>query len=598
VNKENIRNFSIIAHIDHGKSTLSDRIIEMTNSLSKREMQDQVLDSMDLERERGITIKLNAIELNYHAKDGQEYIFHLIDTPGHIDFTYEVSRSLAACEGALLVVDATQGVEAQTLSNVYLALENNLEIIPIINKIDLPSADVEKTKKEIESLIGIDTAFAPMVSAKTGLNMNDVMDVIIKYIPPPIGDDNKPLKALIFDSYYDAYKGVICLIRIKDGILKVGQHIKMMSTGKDFIISEVGIRTPKTINKDSIDSGTVGWFAASIKTAHDISVGDTVTDFDNPADKPLPGYKKILPMVYCGIYPIDNAHFDALKDAMQKISLSDSSLTYEYETSQALGYGIRCGFLGLLHMDVIRERIAREYKIDLIMTTPSVKYKIIKTDNTTEMIDNPSKLVERTFIKQIEEPFVKLSIVTPEVYLGDIMKLCVNHRGIYKNLEYLDTLRHRVSYEIPLGEIIYNFFDNLKTISRGYATMDYDLLDYRPQNLIKVDILLNNTKVDALSFITHRDFAYTKANKLCTKLKELIPRQQFEVPIQAAIGGKIIARETIKAIYKNVLAKCYGGDVSRKKKLLEQQKEGKKKLKSIGNVSIPQDVFIKLLSED
>lgn len=570
----------------------------MTNAVSQREMQDQILDSMDLERERGITIKLNAVQLHYKSKDNQEYVLHLIDTPGHIDFTYEVSRSLAACEGALLVVDATQGVEAQTLSNVYLALENNLEIIPTINKIDLPSADVERTKHEVEELIGIDTSVAPIVSAKTGLNMQDVLDAIIKYIPPPVGNDDAPLTALIFDSYYDSYKGVICLIRVKNGVLKVGQHIKMMSTGKDFIVAEVGVRTPKIVNQDKLASGFVGWFAASIKTAHDISVGDTVTDFDHPASEPLPGYKKILPMVYCGIYPIDNAQFDALKDAMQKISLSDSSLTYEYETSQALGYGVRCGFLGLLHMDVIRERIAREYKIDLIMTTPSVKYKIIKTDHTSEMIDNPSKLVDRAYVKQIEEPFVKLSIVTPEEYLGDIMKLCVNHRGIYKDLEYLDGKRHRVSYEIPLGEIIYNFFDNLKTISRGYATMDYDLLDYRPQNLIKVDILLNNMKVDALSFISHKDFAYAKANKLCTKLKELIPKQQFEVPIQAAIGGKIIARETIKAIYKNVLAKCYGGDVSRKKKLLEQQKEGKKKLKAIGNVSVPQDVFIKLLSED
>lgn len=598
MDKHNIRNFSIIAHIDHGKSTLSDRIIEMTNTLSKREMQNQILDSMDLERERGITIKLNAIELHYHAKNAQDYVLHLIDTPGHIDFTYEVSRSLAACEGALLVVDATQGVEAQTLSNVYLALENNLEIVPIINKIDLPSADVEKTKQEIENLIGIDTKDAPTISAKTGLNIQDVLDAIIKYVPAPIGDDNKPLKALIFDSYYDAYKGVVCLVRIKDGIIKVGQHIKMMSTNKDFIVAEVGVRTPKVINQQSLSSGNVGWFAANIKTAHDISVGDTVTDFNQSADVPLPGYKKILPMVYCGIYPIDNAQFDALKDAMQKISLSDSSLTYEYETSQALGYGIRCGFLGLLHMDVIRERIAREYKIDLIMTTPSVKYKVIKTDNTIEMIDNPSKLVDRTYIKQMEEPFVKLTIVTPEAYLGDIMNLCVAHRGIYKNLEYLDTMRHQVTYEIPLGEIIYNFFDNLKTISRGYATMDYDLLDYRPQNLVKVDVLLNGIKVDALSFINHKDLAYAKANKLCIKLKELIPRQQFEVPIQAAIGGKVIARETIKAIYKNVLAKCYGGDVSRKRKLLEQQKEGKKKLKAIGNVSVPQDVFFKLLSEN
>lgn len=594
MSKQNIRNFSIIAHIDHGKSTLSDRIIELTGALSKREMQAQVLDSMDIERERGITIKLNAVELNYG-----DYVLHLIDTPGHIDFTYEVSRSLAACEGALLVVDATQGVEAQTLSNVYLALENNLTIIPVINKIDLPSADVEKTKKEIEELIGMDSSIAPTISAKTGLNVKDVLEAIIKYIPSPIGDDESPLQALIFDSFFDSYKGVICLVRIKNGILKVGQHIKMMSSNKDFVVTEVGVRTPKIINKDILTSGQVGWFAASIKTAHDVSVGDTITDFDKPANQPLPGYKKILPMVFCGIYPIDNSQFDALKDAMQKISLSDSSLTYEYETSQALGYGIRCGFLGLLHMDVIRERIAREYNIELIMSAPSVKYKVVKTNGEIEMIDNPSKLVDRTYIKQIEEPFVKLSIITPEQYLGDIMNLCINHRGIYKNLDYLENnKRHKVTYEIPLGEIIYSFFDSLKTISRGYATMDYDLLDYRAQNLVKVDVLLNGLKVDALSFISHRDFVYSKANKLCIKLKDLIPRQQFEVPIQAAIGGKIIARETIKALYKNVLAKCYGGDVSRKKKLLEQQKEGKKRLKAIGNVSVPQDVFVKLLSED
>ncbi|MDR2823412.1 MAG: translation elongation factor 4 [Mycoplasmataceae bacterium] len=593
-----VRNFSIIAHIDHGKSTLSDRIIEMTNAVAKRDMQNQILDSMDLERERGITIKLNAIQLHYKAKDNQVYTFHLIDTPGHIDFTYEVSRSLAACEGALLVVDATQGVEAQTLSNVYLALENALEIIPVINKIDLPSADIAKTQKEVEQLIGIDMSQAPQISAKTGLNVDQVMEAIIKYIPAPTGDNNAPTQALIFDCYYDNYKGVICLIRIKNGTLKVGQHIKMMSSNKDFTIVEVGVRTPKLINQEILESGEVGWIAAGIKTARDINVGDTITDFNHPASAPLHGYKKILPMVYCGIYPIDNSQFDELKDAMQKITLSDSSLTYEYETSQALGYGIRCGFLGLLHMDVIRERIQREYNIDLIMTAPSVKYRIIHTDNTEEMIDNPSKLVDRTYIKEIQEPFVKLTIVTPENALGAIIELCNAHRGIYKELEYIDSLRHRVTYEIPLGEIIYNFFDNLKTISRGYATMDYEFIDYRAQNLIKVDILLNGTRVDALSLISHRDFAYSKANRICLKLKEHIPRQQFEIPIQAAIGGKIIARETIKAIYKNVLAKCYGGDVSRKKKLLEQQKEGKKKLKAIGNVSVPQDVFIKLLSDE
>ncbi len=599
MDKSQIRNFSIIAHIDHGKSTLSDRIIELTHGLEKREMQDQILDSMDIERERGITIKLNAIQLHYHFdEDNKDYIFHLIDTPGHIDFTYEVSRSLAACEGALLVVDASQGVEAQTLSNIYLALENNLEIIPIINKVDLPTANIENTKQEIENLIGIDCSNAPCISAKTGLNVEKVIEAIIKCVPPPVGDDNAKLQVLIFDSYYDSYKGVICLIRVKNGTIKVGQHIKMMSSNKDFIVSELGVRTPKVINKQELLSGEVGWVAANIKTAKDISVGDTITDFDNPADVPLKGYKKILPMVYCGIYPIDNSKFDDLKEAMMKISLSDSSLTYEYETSKALGFGIRCGFLGLLHMDVIKERILREFNIELILTAPSVKYKVLLTSGETMMIDNPSKLPDRTYIKQIEEPFVKLSIITPEEYIGGIMDLCHNRRGEYIDLEYVDSIRRRLVYEIPLGEIIYNFFDNLKTISRGYATMDYEFTSYKPQNLVKIDILLNGTKVDALSLISHTDFSRTKSKKICEKLKEHIPRQQFEIPIQAAIGGKIIARENIKALYKNVLAKCYGGDVSRKKKLLEQQKEGKKKLKAIGNVSVPQDAFIKILSDN
>lgn len=599
MDKSQIRNFSIIAHIDHGKSTLSDRIIELTHGLEKREMQDQILDSMDIERERGITIKLNAIQLHYHFdEDNKDYVFHLIDTPGHIDFTYEVSRSLAACEGALLVVDASQGVEAQTLSNIYLALENNLEIIPIINKVDLPTANIENTKQEIENLIGIDCSNAPCISAKTGLNVEKVIEAIIKCVPPPVGDDNAKLQVLIFDSYYDSYKGVICLIRVKNGTIKVGQHIKMMSSNKDFIVAEVGVRTPKVINKKELFSGEVGWVAANIKTAKDISVGDTITDFDNPANTPLKGYKKILPMVYCGIYPIDNSKFDDLKEAMIKISLSDSSLTYEYETSKALGFGIRCGFLGLLHMDVIKERILREFNIELILTAPSVKYKVLLTNGETMMIDNPSKLPDRTYIKQIEEPFVKLSIITPEEYIGGIMDLCHNRRGEYIDLEYVDSIRRRLVYEIPLGEIIYNFFDNLKTISRGYATMDYEFTSYKPQSLVKIDILLNGTKVDALSLISHTDFARAKSKKICEKLKEHIPRQQFEIPIQAAIGGKIIARENIKALYKNVLAKCYGGDVSRKKKLLEQQKEGKKKLKAIGNVSVPQDAFIKILSDD
>ncbi|MDR0545565.1 MAG: translation elongation factor 4 [Mycoplasmataceae bacterium] len=592
------RNFSIIAHIDHGKSTLSDRIIEITNGLTKREMQEQVLDSMALERERGITIKLNTCQLKYISKDSKEYILQLIDTPGHIDFTYEVSRSLAACEGAILVVDATQGVQAQTLSNVYLALENNLIIIPVINKVDLPSADVEKTKKEIGEQIGIDATNAPCISAKTGLNVTEVLEQIVKFVPAPSGDNNNPLQALIFDCFFDPYKGVICLIRIKNGILKPGMKIVMMSSNKQFVVTEVGIRTPKTVPTAQLISGEVGWCAAGIKTAQDINVGDTITDVTNPAKASLPGYKKILSMVFCGIFPIDNSQYDQLKDAMSKITLSDASLTYEYETSQALGYGIRCGFLGLLHMDVIKERISREYNIDVILTPPSVKYNINLTDNTKITIDNPAKFPDPTKVKSIEEPFVKVIINTPQDYIGPIIELCNAHRGIYKDLLCLDNVRHKIIYEMPLGEIIFNFFDKLKTISRGYATLEYELIDYRPGQLVKVDILMNGAKVDALSFISHRSFAYTKANKLCTKLKENIPRQQFEVPIQAAIGGKVIARETIKAIYKNVLSKCYGGDVSRKKKLLEQQKEGKKKLKAIGNVVIPQDIFIKILSED
>ena len=598
MNKENIRNFSIIAHIDHGKSTLSDRIIEFTNTLSKREMQDQILDSMDIERERGITIKLNAIQIVYNAKDGNQYYFHLIDTPGHVDFTYEVSRSLAACEGALLVVDAAQGIEAQTLSNVYLALENNLEIIPVINKIDLPSADVEKVKKEIEDVIGLDCSYAPCISAKTGLNIEDVLEVIVKHIPyPKDANDNLALKALIFDSYYDSYKGVVCFIRIKSGTIKVGDKIRMMQTNKEFIVTELGVRTPKNIEKKQLVAGEVGWLAASIKTIKDIAVGDTITLVNNPANEPLPGYKKILPMVYCGLYPIDTSRYEDMKEAMQKISLSDSSLTYEYETSKALGFGIRCGFLGLLHMDVIKERITREFNIDLITTAPSVNYKVTKTNGEIINVDNPNSLPDPTLIKHIEEPIVKLSIVVPNEYLGAVMELCQDFRGEYINLDYVDQVRRKVTYYIPLGEIMYSFFDRLKSISKGYATMDYELADYKKDKLVKVDILLNGDRVDALSFITHYDFAQKKSRVICEKLKELIPKHQFEIPIQAAIGGKIIARETIRAMRKNVLAKCYGGDITRKKKLLEQQKEGKKRLKAIGSVSVPQDVFVKVLSE-
>lgn len=595
IDKKNIRNFSIIAHIDHGKSTLSDRIIEMTDTLTKREMKNQILDSMDIERERGITIKLNAVQLKYNAKDGQEYYFHLIDTPGHVDFTYEVSRSLAACEGAILVVDAAQGIEAQTLSNVYLALENNLEIIPVINKIDLPSADVDAVKKQIEDVIGLDTTNIPMISAKTGLNVEHVLDAIVDNIPSPIGYDNKNLQALIFDSYYDSYKGVICLIRVKNGVIKPGDNIKMMATNKEFIVTEVGVRTPKNINKNELVAGEVGWIAASIKTARDVHVGDTITHVKNPCDEPLPGYKTIQPMVYCGLYPIDTAKFEELKEAMFKICLSDSSLTYEYETSQALGFGIRCGFLGLLHMDVIRERISREFNIDLIMTSPSVQYHVYKTNNDLVIIDNPSKLMDKNEIKEIQEPYVKLEIITPDTYVGAVMELCQEYRGNYSDLIYIDNIRRKLVYELPLAEIMYSFFDRLKSITKGYATMDYEPIGYRKEKLVKVDMLLNGQKVDALSFITHQDFAYQKSKIIVEKLKELIPKHQFEIPVQAAIGSKIIARETIKSYRKNVLAKCYGGDVSRKKKLLEQQKEGKKKLKAIGKVSVPQDVFVKVL---
>ena len=598
MDKKYIRNFSIIAHIDHGKSTLSDRIIELTHGLEKREMKNQVLDSMDIERERGITIKLNSVSLNYLDKrTNQKYILNLIDTPGHVDFNYEVSRSLAACEGALLVVDAAQGVQAQTIANTYLALSNNLQIIPVINKIDLPSANVDKAIKQVEDVIGI-TNNVNLISAKTGVGIEELLQNIVDTIPPPNGEQNAKLQALIFDSYYDSYRGVICFIRVKNGSIHVGQHIKMMANNKNFVITEIGIKTPKFKNVESLNCGDVGWISANIKTAKDVEVGDTITDFENPCDTPLPGYKKVLPMVYCGMYPIDNTKYADLKDTMMKISLSDSSLTYKYETSIALGFGIRCGFLGLLHMDVIQERIMREYKIDLILTAPSVEYEVLKTNGEIIKVNNPSELPDRTYIKEIREPFVKLEIITPEEYLGGLMKLAQNHRGIYQSLDVVEGNQRKLEYIIPLGEIIYNFFDSLKAVSRGYASMSYDLLDYEKSDLVKVDILLNGKKVDALSMILHRENAYAKARVLCEKLKKHIPRQQFEIPIQAVIGGKVIARETISAIYKNVLAKCYGGDVSRKKKLLEQQKEGKKKLKNIGNVAVPQDTFIKILSDD
>ncbi|MCF0217555.1 MAG: elongation factor 4 [Malacoplasma sp.] len=600
MDKKYIRNFSIIAHIDHGKSTLSDRIIEYTNTISSREMKNQILDSMDIERERGITIKLNAVQLIYHnPEDKKDYYLHLIDTPGHVDFTYEVSRSLAACEGALLVVDAAQGVEAQTLSNVYLALENNLEIIPVINKIDLPSADVDRVKKEIEESIGLDCSDAPLVSAKTGLNIDKIMEAIVKYVPPPLdSDDNKPLQALIFDSYYDAYKGAVCLVRIKNGVVKIGTKIQFMSNKETFIVTALGVNTPKIINKDKLVAGEVGWIAASIKNIKYITVGDTITDFDNPTSVSLPGYKKILPMVYCGLYPVDTTQYELFKEALEKIYLSDSSLVYEYETSQALGFGIRCGFLGLLHMDVIRERIEREFNISLIATAPSVVYKVIKNNNEVLEIDAASKLPDKTHYKEIQEPFVKAEIIVPDTYVGNVMELCQNYRGEYVDLQVIDITKKKLIYLIPLAEIMYSFFDKLKSCSKGYATLDYELVDYRKQDLVKVDILLNGNKIDALSTIMHRQFAPDRSRKVCLKLKEHIPKHQFEIPIQAAIGGKIIARETVSAMRKNVLAKCYGGDISRKKKLLEQQKEGKKRLKAVGSVLVPYDTFVKILSED
>lgn len=599
MDKKYFRNFSIIAHIDHGKSTLSDRLIEFTHTLDAREMKNQILDSMEIERERGITIKLNAVQLVYDKAPNERYWFHLIDTPGHIDFTYEVSRSLAACEGALLVVDASQGVEAQTLSNVYLALENNLEIVPIINKVDLPSADVEKVKQQIEEIIGIDCSNAPLISAKTGLNIQQVIDAIINYIPAPKdGVDDAPLQALIFDSYYDPYKGAVCFVRIKNGTLRPGDKIKMMSNNAIYEVLEVGVKIPFLSKRDVLISGEVGWFVAAIKTVRDVNVGDTITHVNRPAVSPLPGYRKVIPMVFAGMYPINTADYRALKDAMEKIILSDAALEYEYETSQALGFGIRCGFLGLLHMDVIRERIVREYNIPLIVSAPSVKYQVLQTNQETIAVDNPANLPERSKIKAILEPFVAVKIATPDEYLGSVMELCQNFRGEYLDLQEIDNGRKRIVYQMPLAEIIYSFFDKLKSISKGYASLDYELIGYQESKLVKVDILLNGTKIDALSFISHQDFAYNKAKKICEKLKDLIPRHLFEIPIQAAIGSKIISRETIKAMRKNVLAKCYGGDVTRKKKLLEQQKEGKKRMKAIGNVEIPQETFSKLLQDE
>ena len=596
--KKHIRNFSIIAHIDHGKSTLADRILELTETVSQREMKDQFLDSMDLERERGITIKLNAVTIKYHAKNGEDYLFNLIDTPGHVDFSYEVSRSLAACEGCLLVVDATQGVEAQTLANVYLAVDNNLEIVPVINKIDLPSAMPDMAKDEIENRIGIPADNACLVSAKTGEGVADVLEAVVNYIPSPEGDDNAPLKALIFDSYYDSYRGVVILIRVKEGKVKVGDKIRLMAANKEYEVIEVGIRTPKEIKVDELCSGEVGYLAAQIKDIRDVHPGETVTLVTNPAKEALPGYRKMNPMVYCGLYPVDSKKFLDLKDALEKLTLNDASLTFEAETSQALGFGFRCGFLGLLHMDVVQERLEREYNLDLILTAPSVIYRIYTTDGGMMELDNPSKLPDLTLVKEIQEPYVKASIMTPKEYVGAVMDLCQKRRGIYIDLQYFDDTRMVATYELPLAEIVYNFFDKLKSFTKGYASLDYEYSDYKAGNLSKMDILLNGEVIDALSTIVHKGSAYERGSVVVRKLKEIIPRQQFEVPVQAAINGKIIARADIKAVRKDVLAKCYGGDITRKRKLLEKQKEGKKRMKAIGSVEVPQEAFMTVLSID
>ncbi|WP_347337994.1 translation elongation factor 4 [Copranaerobaculum intestinale] len=598
MDQKHIRNFSIIAHIDHGKSTLADRILEITDTVQNREMKEQLLDSMELERERGITIKLNAVQLNYRAKDGETYLLHLIDTPGHVDFTYEVSRSLAACEGAVLVVDAAQGIEAQTLANVYLALDNDLEILPVINKIDLPSAQPDLVKQEIENVIGLPADEAPLISAKSGLHVEDVLEQIIKQVPAPHGDASAPLQALVFDSLYDAYRGVIAYVRIKEGEVKIGDKIRFMATGAEYEVLELGVHTPKEVKKNILHCGEVGWIAASIKSVKDVRVGDTITFAERPAAEPLSGYRQLNPMVYCGLYPIDSAKYNDLRDALEKLQLNDASLHFEAETSQALGFGFRCGFLGLLHMDVIQERIEREYNIDLIATAPSVVYHAYLTDGSMTLVDNPSMLPDVSKIDHIEEPFVKASIMSPTEYIGPIMELCQNKRGFYKDMVYLDDTRVNIIYELPLGEIVYDFFDKLKSCTRGYASLDYELIGYQPNKLVKMDILLNSDIVDALSTIVHRDFAYHRGKAICEKLKKLIPRQQFEIPVQAAINGKIIARSDIKALRKNVLAKCYGGDISRKKKLLEKQKEGKKRMKSVGSVEVPQEAFMAVLSMD
>ncbi|ASI85427.1 MULTISPECIES: elongation factor 4 [Bacillus cereus group] len=593
-----IRNFSIIAHIDHGKSTLADRILEKTNALTQREMKAQLLDSMDLERERGITIKLNAVQLNYKAKDGEEYILHLIDTPGHVDFTYEVSRSLAACEGAILVVDAAQGIEAQTLANVYLALDNNLEILPVINKIDLPSADPERVRQEVEDVIGLDASEAVLASAKAGIGIEEILEQIVEKVPAPSGDSEEPLQCMIFDSLYDPYRGVIAYIRVVNGTVRVGDKVRMMATGKEFEVTEVGVFTPKTTQRDELTVGDVGFLAASIKNVGDTRVGDTITHAKRPAAEPLAGYRKLNPMVFCGLYPIDSARYNDLRDALEKLELNDSALEFEPETSQALGFGFRCGFLGLLHMEIIQERIEREFKIDLITTAPSVIYKVYLTNGEDVIVDNPSNMPDPQSIDRVEEPFVKASIMVPNDYVGAVMEICQGKRGTFIDMQYLDETRVTLTYEIPLSEIVYDFFDQLKSNTKGYASFDYELIGYKPSKLVKMDILLNNEQVDALSFIVHRDSAYDRGKVIVEKLKELIPRQQFEVPIQATIGNKVVARSTIKAMRKNVLAKCYGGDISRKRKLLDKQKEGKKRMKSVGSVEVPQEAFMAVLKMD
>ncbi len=590
-----IRNFCIIAHIDHGKSTLADRIMELTGQVSEREMEDQLLDSMDIERERGITIKLTPVRMFYSADDGNEYVFNLIDTPGHVDFTYEVSRSLAACEGAILVVDASQGIEAQTLANVYLALENDLEILPVINKIDLPSARPDEAKKEIEDVIGLDASYAPLVSAKEGTNIKEILEDIVKYFPAPDGDCDAPLKALIFDSYYDNYKGVILFVRVKDGSVKKGDKIKTFRSDKVYEVTEVGVFAPGLYEKNGLAAGEVGYIAASIKSIQDVAVGDTVINAENPAAEPLPGYKKVQPVVFCGIYPLDGSKFGDLKDALIKLRLNDASLVFEPDNSVALGFGFRCGFLGLLHMEIIQERIEREFSLDIITTAPSVSYKVVKTDGTEIFVDNPSHLPPQSEIDHMEEPIVKVDIYSPPDYLGPIMDLCREKRGVFKEMNYLDANRVQLVYEMPLNEIIFEFFDSIKSRTRGYASFDYELIGYSSSKLVKLDILLNGEACDALSMIVHEDSAYTRGRTLCENLKEAIPRQLFEIPVQAAIGGKIIARETVKAMRKDVLAKCYGGDITRKKKLLEKQKEGKKRMRTIGSVEVPSEVFMQIL---